>query len=49
MKRGQICSVKEKLSHFTMDTIANSGFDLELDTLMSSSDRDEDREFSKDQ
>ncbi|CAI5709413.1 unnamed protein product [Peronospora destructor] len=46
-KRRQIFSVKEELSHFTMDTIAKIGFGLELDTLKNSPDRDEDHEFLK--
>ncbi|CAI5736865.1 unnamed protein product [Peronospora destructor] len=46
-KRRQILSVKEELSHFTMDTIAKIGFGLELDTLKNSPDRDEDHEFLK--
>ncbi|POM72855.1 Cytochrome p450, partial [Phytophthora palmivora] len=46
-KRGQPFSVKEELSHFTMDAIAKIGFGIEMDTLKNSPDRDEDHEFLK--
>ncbi|KAG6621353.1 putative cytochrome P450 [Phytophthora cinnamomi] len=44
-KRGQVFSIKQELSHFTMDTIAKIGFGLDMDTLKNSPDRDEDHEF----
>ncbi|OWZ15937.1 Cytochrome P450 [Phytophthora megakarya] len=45
--RKQQFSVKEELSHFTMDVIAKIAFAIELDTLKNSPDRDEDHEFLK--
>ncbi|ETP40589.1 hypothetical protein F442_12092 [Phytophthora nicotianae P10297] len=44
-KREQQFSVKQELSHFTMDVIAKIAFAIELDTLKNSPDRDEDHEF----
>ncbi|KAG3241183.1 hypothetical protein PI124_g13947 [Phytophthora idaei] len=44
-KRGQQFSVKQELSHFTMDVIAKITFAIELDTLKNSPDREEDHEF----
>ncbi|KAF1782539.1 Cytochrome P450, E-class, group IV [Phytophthora cactorum] len=44
-KRGQQFSVKQELSHFTMDVIAKIAFAIELDTLKNSPDREEDHEF----
>ncbi|KAF1787330.1 Cytochrome P450, conserved site [Phytophthora cactorum] len=44
-KRGQPFSIKEELSHFTMDAIAKIGFGIEMDTLKNSPDREEDHEF----
>ncbi|KAL3672978.1 hypothetical protein V7S43_002275 [Phytophthora oleae] len=46
-KRGQAFSIKEELSHFTMDAIAKIGFGIEMDTLKNSPDRKEDHEFLK--
>ncbi|GMF47512.1 unnamed protein product [Phytophthora fragariaefolia] len=44
-KRGQPFSIKQELSHFTMDAIAKIGFGLDMDTLRNSPDREEDHEF----
>uniref|UniRef100_A0AAV1VAL1 Cytochrome P450 n=1 Tax=Peronospora matthiolae TaxID=2874970 RepID=A0AAV1VAL1_9STRA len=46
-KRGRPFSIKEELSHLTMDVIAKIGFGLELDTLKNSPNREEDHEFLK--
>ncbi|KAL4093688.1 hypothetical protein PRIC1_011120 [Phytophthora ramorum] len=46
-KRGKPFSIKEELSHFTMDAIAKIGFGIEMDTLKNSPDREEDHEFLK--
>ncbi|KAL4147336.1 hypothetical protein PRNP1_011092 [Phytophthora ramorum] len=45
--RGRTFSVKQELSHFTMDVIAKIAFGIELDTLKNSPDRDDDHEFLK--
>ncbi|KAE8879827.1 hypothetical protein PF005_g8914 [Phytophthora fragariae] len=45
--RGQQFSVKQELSHFTMDVIAKIAFSIELDTLKDSPDREDDHEFLK--
>ncbi|EGZ10106.1 hypothetical protein PHYSODRAFT_549331 [Phytophthora sojae] len=44
-KRGKPFSIKQELSHFTMDAIAKIGFGLDMDTLKNSPDREEDHEF----
>ncbi|GMF47511.1 unnamed protein product [Phytophthora fragariaefolia] len=46
-KHGQQFSVKQELSHFTMDVIAKIAFSIELDTLKNSPDREDDHEFLK--
>ncbi|KAE9239607.1 hypothetical protein PF004_g7873 [Phytophthora fragariae] len=43
--RGKPFSIKQELSHFTMDAIAKIGFGLDMDTLKNSPDREEDHEF----
>ncbi|CEG48870.1 Cytochrome P450 [Plasmopara halstedii] len=44
-KRGQSFSMKKELSHFTMDAIAKIGFGIDMNTLKSSPDREDDHEF----